>query len=142
MALTAHFKLPQPSFGLVFHGIHSIPALWHAMKLKLEQGQIWQQGETYLRIVKWSRQAIDYKPFTDLVSREGAVIGVTKKEFCRLIKGATLLTPAQIALATASAAELQAATKAPEAEAETSTATPEPATIAEDPAAEDPAAEA
>jgi hypothetical protein len=104
------------------------------MKLKLEQGQIWQQGETYLRIVKWSRQAIDYKPFTDLVSREGAVIGVTKKEFCRLIKGATLLTPAQIALATASAAELQAATKAPEAEAETSAATPEPATITEDPA--------
>jgi hypothetical protein len=81
------------------------------MKLKLEQGQIWKQGDTYLRIVKWSRQAIDYKAFTDLVAREGEVVGVTKKEFCRLIKGAELMTPENLATATAAAATAAAAAK-------------------------------
>jgi hypothetical protein len=74
------------------------------MKLKLEQGQIWKEADTYLRIVKWSREAIDYKAFTDLVARDGAVVGVTKKEFCRLIKGGELMTPENLTIATAAAA--------------------------------------
>ena len=59
--------------------------------MKLEQGQIWKQGEDYLRIVKWERMAIDYRITTDPESKEGERHQVTKKEFCRLIKGAQLL---------------------------------------------------
>ena len=61
--------------------------------MKLEQGQIWQQGDAYYRIVEWSRLAIDYKAIKDLNSREGTRHQVTKKEFCRLIKGGRLLMP-------------------------------------------------
>lgn len=96
------------------------------MKLKLEQGQVWQQGDTYLRIVKWSRQAIDYKAFTDIVSREGPVTSVSKKEFCRLIKGAGLMTLDQINAATAIATEKAAETAAPVEDQAIVEAEPEP----------------
>jgi hypothetical protein len=61
--------------------------------MKLEQGQIWQQGEMHYRIVKWSRTAIEYKAMKNPLTKEGTVHQATKKEFCRLLKGATLLTP-------------------------------------------------
>jgi hypothetical protein len=59
--------------------------------MKLEQGQIWKQGEDYFRIVEWGRLAIDYKLSKDPHSKEGERHQVSKKEFCRLIKGAELL---------------------------------------------------
>ena len=59
--------------------------------MKLEQGQIWKQGEDYLRIVAWERLSIDYKISRDPSSKEGTRHVVSKKEFCRLIKGAELL---------------------------------------------------
>jgi hypothetical protein len=61
--------------------------------MKLEQGQIWKKGEEYYRIVQWARRAIEYKAMKDPVSGEGVVHQVTKKEFCRLLKGAELLKP-------------------------------------------------
>jgi len=61
--------------------------------MHLEQGQVWKQGNEYLRIVKWERLAIEYKAMSDLESVEGSFHRVTKKEFCRLIKGAVLLEP-------------------------------------------------
>lgn len=60
-------------------------------RMKLEQGQIWKQGEDYLRIVAWERLSIDYKISRDPNSKEGTRHVVSKKEFCRLIKGAELL---------------------------------------------------
>ena len=60
--------------------------------MKLEQGQIWKQGEDYLRIVEWARLTIEYKSMKDPASKEGTRHRVTKKEFCRLIKGAVLQT--------------------------------------------------
>ena len=66
-------------------------------KLKLEQGQIWKQGDAYYRIVKWARLAIEYKAMKDPASKEGTLHQVSKKEFCRLIKGATLMTPEMLA---------------------------------------------
>ncbi len=63
------------------------------MKLKLEQGQVWKLGEYYFLIVAWARLTIEYKQMTDLVSREGSLHKVTKKEFCRLIKHAELIDP-------------------------------------------------
>ena len=61
--------------------------------MKLEQGQIWKQGDDFFRIVEWARLAIDYKVMKDPSTREGTRHRVTKKEFCRLLKGAVLLTP-------------------------------------------------
>jgi hypothetical protein len=59
--------------------------------MTLEQGQIWKRGETYYRIVVWERLAIEYKEMTNPESNEGTLHRVTKKEFCRLIKGAVLI---------------------------------------------------
>ncbi len=59
--------------------------------MKLQQGQIWKKGDDYYRIVQWARLAIEYKHMTDLETKEGTLQTVTKKEFCRLIKGAELI---------------------------------------------------
>lgn len=60
--------------------------------MKLEQGQIWKKGEEYIRIVQWSRETIVYKMITDPLAKKGEFQKVTKKEFCRLIKGAELVS--------------------------------------------------
>ena len=59
--------------------------------MKPQQGQIWKQGDDYYRIVEWARLSIEYKLIKDLESGEGTHHSVTKKEFCRLIKGAELV---------------------------------------------------
>ncbi len=57
-------------------------------KLKLQQGQVWQAGDSFLRIVKLERLAVEYK--SSQAGKEGKVQQATKKEFCRLIKTAVL----------------------------------------------------
>ena len=59
--------------------------------MKLQQNQLYIQGEEYVRIVELARLAVSYKTMTDPVEGEGPSHLVTKKEFCRLIKGAELL---------------------------------------------------
>lgn len=61
------------------------------MKLKLRQGQMWNQGGRLIRIVQLERLSVGYKDIKDLETREGEHHTVTKKEFCRLIKGAELV---------------------------------------------------
>lgn len=61
--------------------------------MKLEQGQIWKKDDSYLLITMWARLDIEYKEMKDLETREGSIHEVTKKEFCRLIKGAELYIP-------------------------------------------------
>lgn len=60
--------------------------------MKLQQGQIWKKDEDYFRIVEWARLSVKYKAMADPVAGEGTMHQVTKKEFCRLLKGAELLT--------------------------------------------------
>ena len=60
--------------------------------MKLQQGQIWKQGEDYFRIVEWARLSVKYKSMKDPITAEGTMQQITKKEFCQLIKGAELLT--------------------------------------------------
>lgn len=60
--------------------------------MKLEQGQIWKCGEEFLRIVTWARLSIEYKQMSDPLTKEGTLHQVSKKEFCRLLKGAELVT--------------------------------------------------
>ncbi len=64
--------------------------------VRLHQGQVWKQGDDYLRIVDWSRMEIVYKTMKDMTTRVGSQHRVTKKEFCRMIKGARLLAPEEV----------------------------------------------
>ncbi len=59
--------------------------------MKLKQGQIWKTESAFIRIVTLERLSVDYKSMTDLETKEGTHHTATKKEFCRLIKGATLM---------------------------------------------------
>jgi hypothetical protein len=59
--------------------------------MKLEQGQVWKKENEHFRIVKWSRETIVYKVLPAPETKGGTQQTVTKKEFCRLIKGAELL---------------------------------------------------
>jgi hypothetical protein len=63
--------------------------------MKLRQNQVWKHGSEFLRIVALERLEVQYKAVTNLTTGEGKHHLVTKKEFCRLIKGATLLTPGE-----------------------------------------------
>ena len=66
------------------------------MKFKLQQGQVWKKGDDYFRIVELERLEVKYKAMKTLAEREGTHHHVTKKEFCRLIKGATLLSKDEV----------------------------------------------
>jgi hypothetical protein len=59
--------------------------------IQLAQNQLWKKGDQYLRIVVWERLAIRYKLTQSQDAEEGTFHDVTKKEFCRLIKGAELI---------------------------------------------------
>ena len=59
--------------------------------MKLQQNQIWLKGSEYYRIVQLDRVEVQYKIMTDPLSGRGPHHQVTKKEFCRLLKGAVLL---------------------------------------------------
>jgi hypothetical protein len=63
------------------------------MTLKLRQGQVWQCGDEFIRIVDLARLEVGYKVMKHLKSGEGTHHRSSKKEFCRLLKSATLLTP-------------------------------------------------
>ena len=58
--------------------------------MKLQQNQVWAKDGQLIRIVRLERLQVDYKLVTNAVTREGTHHSVTKKEFCRLLKGATL----------------------------------------------------
>ena len=59
--------------------------------LQLAQNQLWKQGDRFFRIVVWHRMSIRYKDMDSAEATEGEIHDVTKKEFCRLIKGAELV---------------------------------------------------
>ena len=59
--------------------------------MKLCQGQLWKQGAEYIRIVRLARLEVDYKTMPQPTSKDGTIVHTTKKEFCRLLKGAQLL---------------------------------------------------
>ena len=64
--------------------------------MKLAQNQVWKRGDEYLRIVRLERLEVQYKAISNLLSGEGTHHHVSKKEFSRLIKGATLLTQQEV----------------------------------------------
>jgi hypothetical protein len=62
--------------------------------MKLCQGQVWKSGHQYIRIVKLERLAVAYKSMPNLGNKEGTLHQTSKKDFCRLLKQAKLLSPA------------------------------------------------
>lgn len=59
--------------------------------MKLQQGQVWKTSNRYVRIVALERLSVDYKLMEDLNTKDGTHQHATKKQFCRLIKGAELV---------------------------------------------------
>lgn len=59
--------------------------------MKLQQNQLWKQGDQYIRIVQLERLKVEYKTLKEITSKDGPHHHVTKKEFCRMLKGATLM---------------------------------------------------
>jgi hypothetical protein len=61
--------------------------------MRLQQGQLWRTKTGYIRITYLERFGVEYKQIADLEDGAGEHHEATKKEFCRLLKGATLLEP-------------------------------------------------
>ena len=59
--------------------------------MKLQQGQIWKCAGGYVRVVHLERLEVGYKSFKNLKSPGGVHQHTSKKDFCRLLKGAELL---------------------------------------------------
>lgn len=66
--------------------------------MRLKQGQVWKSGDVYLRVVRVERLAVDYKELPSPHGSKGTHHHVTKKEFCRMVKGAALMTEQEIFL--------------------------------------------
>jgi hypothetical protein len=64
--------------------------------MKLKQGQIWKLRDQYVRIVHLERLQVDYKATKLPGEKAGTHHQATKKEFCRLLKGATLLPAGEV----------------------------------------------
>ncbi len=62
--------------------------------MKLQQGQVWKQGDEFIRIVHLKRLEVEYKSMLSPTTRDGTHLRIGKREFCRLLKGAVLLPPA------------------------------------------------
>ncbi len=67
--------------------------------MKLSQGQTWKLDQQFIRIALLERLSVEYKTMDDLLTKQGTRHKVTKKEFCRLIKKATLLSAEEVAAA-------------------------------------------
>lgn len=61
--------------------------------MKLQQGQIWKADGEFLRVVHLERLKVGYKKLKNRETGEGTHHEATKKEFCRLLKGAELVEP-------------------------------------------------
>jgi hypothetical protein len=61
--------------------------------MRIYQDEIYQKGEKFIRIVRLDRYEVEYKTMNVDPKGEGVVAVATKKEFCRLLKGMTLVPP-------------------------------------------------
>lgn len=61
--------------------------------MKLQQGQIWKCDAGYVRIVHLERLEVGYKSAASLNFSGGKHQHTSKKDFCRMLKGATLVFP-------------------------------------------------
>ena len=64
--------------------------------MRLYQNQVYQLGNEFFRVVRVERLKVRYKSIGPLQAGEGEHVEISKKEFCRLIKGATLLSQEEV----------------------------------------------
>jgi hypothetical protein len=60
--------------------------------MKLCQGQVWKKDGQFIRIIRNERLEVEYKSHASLTSKAGTRTVTSKKDFCRLLKGAHLLS--------------------------------------------------
>ncbi len=70
-----------------------------ATPIKLRQAQVWKVGDQFFRIVRLERLSVEYKATTTRDGKQGIHVRLSKKDFCRLLKQAELLTPAKTSAA-------------------------------------------
>jgi hypothetical protein len=70
--------------------------LHHFRHMKLRQGQIWQQAAEFIHIVQVDRRQVQFKVKKEPAARGGTLRTLSKKEFCRLLKTAVLIAPAEL----------------------------------------------
>ena len=63
--------------------------------MRLQQGQLWRTKTGFIRITHLERFGVEYKKIADLADGAGEHHQATKKEFCRLLKGGSLVEPKQ-----------------------------------------------
>jgi hypothetical protein len=61
--------------------------------MRIYQDEIYQKGEKYIRIMRLDRYEVEFKTTSGNPKGEGPVTVLPKKEFCRLLKGMTLVPP-------------------------------------------------
>jgi hypothetical protein len=66
--------------------------------MKLAQAQVWKKDGQFIRIVRLERLEVEYKSQPNLASKAGTKVVTSKKDFCRLLKGAHLLPPGNTAV--------------------------------------------
>jgi hypothetical protein len=62
--------------------------------MRLQQNQVWKSGDQFIRIVRLERKSVEYKQTSGTAFAAGEHQYATKKDFCRLLKGATLVPAA------------------------------------------------
>lgn len=64
-----------------------------ASAMRIYQDEIYQKGAKFIRIVRLDRYEVEFKTMEGNPKGEGTVAVLPKKEFCRLLKGMTLVAP-------------------------------------------------
>ena len=75
--------------------IGDVRRICYSLSMRLQQNQTWQQGDQYIRIVKLERKAVEYTILKDILDFGAPHAFASKKDFCRLLKGATLMPPSR-----------------------------------------------
>lgn len=63
--------------------------------MRLFQDEIYQKGNTYIRIIRLDRYEVEFKQTEGDPKGEAEEQVLVKKEFCRLIRGMTRIFPVQ-----------------------------------------------
>lgn len=61
--------------------------------MRIYQDEVYQKGAKFIRIVRLDRYEVEFKTMNGDPKGEGSVAVLAKKEFCRLLKGMTLVVP-------------------------------------------------